>query len=1198
MGRKVFLQHLEELSFSTIPDIENVHNPDEGVVSCRYTYHNGDLPIHVQVQCCTTDLDQYPDGNSFMLFTDSENLHDVIPRVLESHSKHAHGKVLSTLLTDLSLAMTKALTTGIQSPELGFEDPQRNLSDASDFDFDIEEENDWQFGFDEMPKGATNIPRLSHAKATSVSEMGAAERRWADLRAVKDAGFRVGVHGDLSKSAVLCVSIRVGKLGLSEEVMQAWKFCRKKYLLLMISYPSGYRTLDYVVTRQSFAPDIDLRIGLCQHYKPCPQDINKAFQGNKVQKPAVNQSNAPMADHEGQLEPLFIGKPMLQLMQDFLPHIIQSRLDFGLNWLGAEKFVLALGISSSEEDRSSIVPSNHSDARDSSTLFAPVANADHFETARDNELSLPLVAMQFLLRHVIRCTEFCLVCHCPMEEKFEALKPYVCSKPLCLYQYMSLGFGPEIEWEIKTQPYVVDLLISFCYVAACQGSLKVLPVGLNVMVPLLPFRDSGSLRNGQSSSPPQPTASSSLPVNPVACDYKSGTQELHIKDGDLNRFKALRPGAWLVLVPHSGEGFIHCCVDKIELPTVYISFPDSMVSGASPQKSQKPAPKKSSRSEPASRSDNSSSGVADARVDCCLYENNFDDLAEDQQHYAIKVLLETLPSVQDMCDYLEARDTGSLSGWKQRISDSALSILRWIIASNRSYIMQVDGMEEIDTAIHLTPGPDEVREMDKWIQFRFAQGAPDKENRFVECMKKETSASRHPSLWAWHGSNLGNWHSIVRQGLRYDRVVNGRAYGNGVYMSPTASTSLYYSGPSVSRNPNQQASAAVCWKHSALNIRAALSLNEVVNRTDKFVSNTPHYVVANIDWVQTRYLFVRSDSVVVRKSSDHTLCEYEQAPGRPVLNELGSRVKIPVTAVPKSRRPGLVQQASDNGTQKRSKMMIETDLATAERMEDDAKSITSDEDDLALLSTHLADEGQEGVVNEAGKSKVATATASDILSGDQAQEEETDFVPGMLNVEGIIFLSAPKNATTSSSQALMRSFREMMEVQESTPASKLGWYIDPSHVSNLYQWIVELHSFPRDLPLSKDMKAAGLTSLVLEVRFQPSFPFTPPFIRVVSPRFLPFQQGGGGNVTEGGAMCMEVLTNSGWTAALSMDSILLQVRLALSDEERPARLINGQTGGHGRYAQQYGTGEAMAAYRRACRNHGWLVPDGFDSFEA
>ena len=52
------------------------------------------------------------------------------------------------------------------------------------------------------------------------------------------------------------------------------------------------------------------------------------------------------------------------------------------------------------------------------------------------------------------------------EEEFEALKPYVCSKPLCLYQYMSLGFGPSVEHEIATQPYVVDLLVSFAYTSA------------------------------------------------------------------------------------------------------------------------------------------------------------------------------------------------------------------------------------------------------------------------------------------------------------------------------------------------------------------------------------------------------------------------------------------------------------------------------------------------------------------------------------------------------------------------------------------------------------------------------------------------------------------------------------------------------------------------------------------------------------
>lgn len=83
-----------------------------------------------------------------------------------------------------------------------------------------------------------------------------------------------------------------------------------------------------------------------------------------------------------------------------------------------------------------------------------------------NKVSFPLVAIQFCLRYLTRCTEFCLVCHDKIKEEFEALKPYVCDKPLCLFQYMTLGFGPSIEHEILTQPYVVDLLVSFCYAAA------------------------------------------------------------------------------------------------------------------------------------------------------------------------------------------------------------------------------------------------------------------------------------------------------------------------------------------------------------------------------------------------------------------------------------------------------------------------------------------------------------------------------------------------------------------------------------------------------------------------------------------------------------------------------------------------------------------------------------------------------------
>ena len=207
---------------------------------------------------------------------------------------------------------------------------------------------------------------------------------------------------------------------------------------------------------------------------------------------------------------------------------------------------------------------------------------------------------------------------------------------------------------------------------------------------------------------------------------------------------------------------------------------------------------------------------------------------------------------------------------------------------------------------------------------------------------------------------------------------------------------------------------------------------------------------------------------------------------------------------------------------------------------------------------------------------------------------ETDFVPGNLDLTGVKIMEEPQDATPAATKALMRLLKDALNTQENAQPASLGWYVDRNLINNMYQWIVEMHSFDKDLLLAKDMKAAGLTSIVMEMRFTSQYPFTPPFIRVVKPRFLPFNQGGGGNVTEGGAMCMEVLTNNGWSAGLTIESLLLQVRLVMSDTERPARLApQARNGGQSTYA----IGEAIAAYIRACQSHGWKVPDGFSTLQ-
>lgn len=206
---------------------------------------------------------------------------------------------------------------------------------------------------------------------------------------------------------------------------------------------------------------------------------------------------------------------------------------------------------------------------------------------------------------------------------------------------------------------------------------------------------------------------------------------------------------------------------------------------------------------------------------------------------------------------------------------------------------------------------------------------------------------------------------------------------------------------------------------------------------------------------------------------------------------------------------------------------------------------------------------------------------------------KTDFIPGSLDQSELPMLDPPAYATTTATMRLNRELQTILKVQETTPLHELGWYINAELVNNVYQWIVELHSFEASLPLAKDMKTAGVTSIVLEIRFGKDYPHSPPFVRVIKPRFLPFIQGGGGHVTGGGAMCMELLTNSGWSAASSIEGVLLQVRMAIMNlEPKPARLEKHLSGKQ----RVYGTHEAMQAYIRACATHGWEVPKDFHEF--
>lgn len=264
-----------------------------------------------------------------------------------------------------------------------------------------------------------------------------------------------------------------------------------------------------------------------------------------------------------------------------------------------------------------------------------------------------------------------------------------------------------------------------------------------------------------------------------------------------------------------------------------------------------------------------------------------------------------------------------------------------------------------------------------------------------------------------------------------------------------------------------------------------------------------------------------------------------------------------------------------------------------------SKEDISDDSDLEDIAFFLEEEQAKSVPQSLSGLGFIDGKASGKAKGPITHDENgkplTDFVPGSLDRSTIQQLAPPPYGTSQGNRRLGQDLKALLSVQNSTPLHELGWYIDGDSISNLYQWIIELHTFPADLPLAKDMQKVDMKSIVLEIRFGPTYPMEPPFVRVIRPRFLDFQSGGGGHVTAGGALCMELLTNSGWSAVSTIESVLLQVRMSImSTDPKPARLMsvamgNGNRLGYG--GGDYNVQEAIAAYERACKTHGWKFPD-------
>ncbi|KAJ5999113.1 hypothetical protein N7451_006923 [Penicillium sp. IBT 35674x] len=1117
--------------------------------SISFGFQDSDSGTTIEFQVVVSDPSDYPTDHSFVVFASSDN---VAPQVTTGLEK-AQDKGAFT-----GVSIHDVLTTVDRMVHNALRDPKPQSPGEPDYEDDFDGSDGIIDDYEDLSDDAT-FNLLSRQKLT----LALPQKLRHDLRLVKAAGFKVGCLGDMTGPIILSIARRISKLDISEEAMQAWTVQPSEYLVLLIQYPNGYQDMQGIFDRkESAVPCVQMRIGLCDSYKPSSfHAALLAFQAPPTSLTTEgNDDKPPDTKSTTSLRPMFIGSSLNKLLNERLLGIITAREKSHLSWTGAEFFVHAnQGKVISEED------ANNPEFYIQDTWVSPPPSAlvsDHYlEMGLDiTRTSFPLVAMQFTLRHFLRCAEFCLICHCKTFDGFEVLKPYVCSNGLCLYQYITFGMGSSVEHDIRTQPFVVDLLVSLAYARAKTGLLEDFPTGLGILVP-----DEEKVTMGKK------------PANlSETTNYHTG----RLIKSSMTLFcqaTGITAGDWIQVI-HSKQSLTaswHCQVQDVDadLTSFTLSQP---IPTASKILLHSTLPE-----------------VQDVNFVC--YDQKFDDMKPQKKQAAMLRILDTLPSIESMALFLESPDSEKvLSSWRERITPAALDMLRWIVASNRSCILQ-----DHNDKNHL------VSDMPGYMQFRLVQGAPDKEQRFINAIESVAMARNpsNPTLFAWHGSPVINWHSILRKGLNFDKVSNGRACGNGVYFSRHFTTSAGYTNtPTLHHQTGDRVDFN--WPLSRLKMQTVLSLNEIINSPENFVSQSPHFVVDHLDWIQPRYLFVGNRTSAGPKQPNFQRPDfmpfYSQDPKYPAIGPNGKSVKIPLSAVSSQRRQkfGIRSPMSPLTSPARNRKKCSeiptssesTDTKAFNVNNDDCASVSTATEDLNLLISESGTE--DGITGTTVKTRTTVETSSEknlqMVTPPAHTALETDFVSGTLQAKCLPIIAPPRYATTTATKLLQQHLQTTLKIQKKEAAAELGWCVDPNLISTVYQWIVELHSFDSALPLAKDLKAAKLNSVVLELRFPNNFPMNPPFVRVIRPRFLEFAAGGGGHVTAGGAICMELLSNSGWSPVTSIESVLLQVRLALSTTEpRPARLARG-------VRSDYGIGEAVAAFKRACLSHGWRVPSDLE----
>jgi ubiquitin-conjugating enzyme E2 Q len=426
---------------------------------------------------------------------------DVVPIPIQTALRMPPASTVGMSVLDVIRYITRIITAELETATgadeelhaLGLGDDDL-VSDAGDSDISEYEVALHDF---EDEDHALPPPRLDNRLPSILKKLSRTAHK--NLKRDLTAAIRVGIRPKLLHDtevhlhSIFALPFKVAQLGVPDNTLEAWDLEPNDFILLLMQLNDGYPSLQDFLASENGSEQVNFRLGKCKNSEPSLSSARLAFSRSHwqdVDKGSTQRDEPSEAGTSGQgttsdtFVVSYLFGPINEILGEYLPRLIRLRRTQKLSWDEAQERVCQ-----DERRQDKTTPEEHKlqssqdpDPRADPIISHSVSSAlqADFVLEDEKDFSLPLVAVQFALRRLARCAEFCMVCHRKINGGYEAVKPSVCEDHLCLFKFMNLGLGRAAEHEIVKQPYVVDLLISFFGAAINNKSRTTIPRGLGI----------------------------------------------------------------------------------------------------------------------------------------------------------------------------------------------------------------------------------------------------------------------------------------------------------------------------------------------------------------------------------------------------------------------------------------------------------------------------------------------------------------------------------------------------------------------------------------------------------------------------------------------------------------------------------------------------------------------------------------------